>query len=149
MKEVVRVAAFADGPEGGNPAGVVICDELPSADAMQAIAAEVGYSETAFAAPSGAGWRVRYFAPEVEVAFCGHATIALGATLAERHGNGVLSFSSTVPTSPLKGAATDRRCLPLSNHRPHTAGWPRHSWSLMPWTCSPLREANWIKGCRQ
>jgi len=89
MMEVVRVAAFADGQEGGNPAGVVICDELPSTDAMQAIAAEVGYSETAFAAPAGAGWRVRYFAPVVEVDFCGHATIALGATLAERHGNGV------------------------------------------------------------
>lgn len=87
--EVVRIAAFADGQEGGNPAGVVICDELPSADAMQAIATEVGYSETAFAAPSGAGWRVRYFAPVVEVDFCGHATIALGATLAERYGNGV------------------------------------------------------------
>lgn len=92
MMEVVRVAAFADGQEGGNPAGVVICDELPSADAMQAIAAEVGYSETAFAAPSGAGWRVRYFAPKVEVDFCGHATIALGATLAERHGNGVFEL---------------------------------------------------------
>jgi len=92
MMEVVRVAAFADGQEGGNPAGVVICDELPSTDAMQAIAASVGYSETAFAAPSGAGWRVRYFAPEIEVDFCGHATIALGTTFAERHGNGVFEL---------------------------------------------------------
>jgi len=92
IMKVVRVAAFADGQEGGNPAGVVICDELLSADAMQAIAAEVGYSETAFAAPSGAGWRVRYFAPEVEVDFCGHATIALGATLAERYGNGIFEL---------------------------------------------------------
>ena len=90
--DVVRVAAFAEGQVGGSPAGVVICRELPSADAMQAVAAKVGYSETVFAAPSGPGWRVRYFAPEVEVDFCGHATIALGATLAARHGNGVFEL---------------------------------------------------------
>lgn len=91
--DVVRVAAFADGQDGGNPAGVVICGELPTAAAMQATAAAVGYSETAFAAPDGPGlWRVRYFAPEVEVDFCGHATIALGATLAERHGDGIFEL---------------------------------------------------------
>ena len=43
--EVVRVAAFADGQEGGNPAGVVICGELPGTEAMQAVAAAVGYSD--------------------------------------------------------------------------------------------------------
>ena len=36
----------------------------------------------------GDGWRVRYFAPEIEVPFCGHATIALGAVLGERFGEG-------------------------------------------------------------
>jgi PhzF family phenazine biosynthesis protein len=46
---------------------------------MQKVAADVGYSESVFAAPVGDAWRVRYFAPEVEVNFCGHATIALGA----------------------------------------------------------------------
>lgn len=90
--EVVRVAAFAEGQKGGSPAGVVICGELPAADAMQAIAAEVGYPETAFAAPSESGWRVRYFAPEVEVDFCGHATIALGATLAQQQGDGIFDL---------------------------------------------------------
>ena len=77
--EVQRIAAFADGWHGGNPAGVVLCEVLPGDAIMQAVAAEVGYSETAFAAPEDGGWRVRYFAPEVEVDFCGHATIALGA----------------------------------------------------------------------
>lgn len=85
---VDRIAAFSDGPQGGNPAGVVIADQMPAADEMQRIAAEVGYSETAFAAPEGDGWRVRYFAPLGEVAFCGHATIALGAALAARFGDG-------------------------------------------------------------
>ena len=82
--DVQRIAAFSDGSSGGNPAGVVLCDILPDATAMQEVAAEVGYSETVFAAPMEDHWRVRYFAPEVEVDFCGHATIALGAALALR-----------------------------------------------------------------
>jgi PhzF family phenazine biosynthesis protein len=59
---------------------------------MLTIAAEVGYSETVFAAPSEDGWRVRYFAPEIEVPFCGHATIALGAALALAHGDGTFAL---------------------------------------------------------
>jgi hypothetical protein len=35
----------------------------------------------------GEAWRVRYFSPLCEVPFCGHATIALGAALALRHGD--------------------------------------------------------------
>jgi PhzF family phenazine biosynthesis protein len=84
-----RLAAFSDGDRGGNPAGVVIAEHLPADSEMQRIAAEVGYSETVFAAPQGDGWRVRYFSPAVEVPFCGHATVALGAALAERCGDGV------------------------------------------------------------
>ena len=89
MTEVQRIAAFADGQRGGNPAGVVIGDSLPEPAEMQAVAAEVGYSETVFAARQGDRWRVRYFAPAIEVDFCGHATIALGAALAAREGDGV------------------------------------------------------------
>ena len=89
-----KIAAFSDGPQGGNPAGVWIGDALPAPADMQRIAAEVGFSETAFAAPQGDGrWRVRYFSPESEVPFCGHATIALGAALAQREGDGVFVLS--------------------------------------------------------
>ncbi|MCP9835297.1 MULTISPECIES: PhzF family phenazine biosynthesis protein [unclassified Cyanobium] len=84
-----RLAAFCDGDQGGNPAGVFIGEQLPDAAQMQRIAAEVGDSETAFAAPQGNGWRVRYFSPAAEVPFCGHATVALGAALAEHCGDGV------------------------------------------------------------
>ena len=87
MTTVLRIAAFSDGSRGGNPAGVWIGDVLPDASTMQAIAAEVGFSETAFAAPEGEAWRVRYFSPLMEVPFCGHATIALGAALAHRYGD--------------------------------------------------------------
>ena len=86
---VQRLAAFSNGRSGGNPAGVLIGDSLPDVAAMQRIAREVGYSETAFAAADGESWRVRYFSPESEVPFCGHATIALGAVLAMRHGEGI------------------------------------------------------------
>lgn len=89
MLSVQRLAAFSDGFVGGNPAGVVIADVLPSVTEMQRIAAEVGFSETAFAAPLQDRWRVRYFSPAVEVPFCGHATIALGAALARQQGDGI------------------------------------------------------------
>lgn len=89
---ILKIAAFSDGEVGGNPAGVVISDSFPNETEMQQIAAEVGFSETAFAVAVGNGWRVRYFSPESEVPFCGHATIALGAALALRHGDGVFSL---------------------------------------------------------
>lgn len=99
--EVLRLAAFTDHPAGGNPAGVVIADELPEPDDMQRIAAEVGYSETAFLAPTGEhSYRIRYFSPQAEVDFCGHATIATGVALGERRGAGtyvVTTNSGDVP----------------------------------------------------
>jgi PhzF family phenazine biosynthesis protein len=87
--QIERIAAFADGDTGGNPAGVWLGTQMPGAQLMQSLAAQVGFSETVFAVPEGAGWRARYFSPEAEVPFCGHATIALGAALARRHGDGV------------------------------------------------------------
>lgn len=90
---VLRIAAFSDGNAGGNPAGVWIGDALPDDSEMQHIATQVGFSETAFAAQTGTGWRVRYFAPASEVPFCGHATIALGAALALKHGDGMFALT--------------------------------------------------------
>jgi len=85
---VLKLAAFSQNGQGGNPAGVAFYDSMPSAEEMMSIAKEVGYSETAFLVKQNDGWRVRYFAPEMEVPFCGHATIALGAALGERFGEG-------------------------------------------------------------
>jgi len=87
---VQRIAAFADGSQGGNPAGIVLAEHFDEESRMREIAADIGYSETAFAVPNGGPgqWRVRYFSPESEVPFCGHATIALGAALAEHTGDG-------------------------------------------------------------
>jgi PhzF family phenazine biosynthesis protein len=90
-ENVLRYAAFTDTPDGGNPAGVVLDATGLDATTMQAIAAEVGYSETAFLTPAGDDGRtfnVRYFAPSIEVPFCGHATIATAVVLGERLGVG-------------------------------------------------------------
>ncbi|MBX2862666.1 MAG: PhzF family phenazine biosynthesis protein [Leptolyngbyaceae cyanobacterium MAG.088] len=89
---IQKIAAFSDGNTGGNPAGVVIAEQHPSDAEMQRIAADVGFSETAFAAPVDDAFRVRYFSPESEVPFCGHATIALGAALALKLGDGTFSL---------------------------------------------------------
>lgn len=85
---ILKLAAFSHNGKGGNPAGVAFCDAMPSDEEMLKIAKEVGYSETAFLVKQDNSWRVRYFAPVMEVPFCGHATIALGAALGERYGEG-------------------------------------------------------------
>ncbi|MDP5218754.1 PhzF family phenazine biosynthesis protein [Ruegeria sp. 2205SS24-7] len=93
--DVQRISAFSQGSEGGNPAGVVLLQSPASREDMARIAAEVGYSETVFAVAQddiGKTWRARYFSPESEVPFCGHATIALGAVLGKQHGPGTYSL---------------------------------------------------------
>lgn len=85
--DLYRLSAFTTTTDGGNPAGVWIGDQLPTPEEMQRIAADVGFSETAFIAPrAGLRRTVRYFSPEAEVSFCGHATIASGVQLGTLHG---------------------------------------------------------------
>jgi PhzF family phenazine biosynthesis protein len=95
--KLYRRAAFTDNPKGGNPAGVWVGEALPSVEVMQRIAAEVGYSETAFVAPtSGPNRTIRYYSPEIEVPFCGHATIATGVVLGETEGDGAYRLATAV-----------------------------------------------------
>jgi len=97
-----KLTAFAESPAGGNPAGVWVGDTLPDDEAMQRIAAAVGYSETAFVAPSSGLQRtVRYFSPEAEVPFCGHATIAAGAVLGSPGGDITYEFSTRAGRVPV------------------------------------------------
>ncbi|GAA2246404.1 oxidoreductase [Streptomyces ruber] len=86
---VLHLAAFPATVAGGNPAGVVLDARGMSDTEMQAVAAEVGHSETAFVVrppddgrPRRAG--MRYFSPTAEVPFCGHATVATAVALARR-----------------------------------------------------------------
>lgn len=111
LDDIQRIAAFDDDGQGGNPAGVWLGAALPPAAEMASIAHELGFSETAFAAPEGDGWRVRYFSPESEVPFCGHATIALGAALARAHGDGRYALILNAAAITVEGRRDGERVL--------------------------------------
>src|SRR2546425_11730929 len=73
---IVQVDAFTNRPFAGNPAAVCVLPG-PRDDAwMQAVASEMNLSETAFLHREDDAWRLRWFTPTVEVALCGHATLA-------------------------------------------------------------------------
>ncbi|MFD3918084.1 PhzF family phenazine biosynthesis protein [Streptomyces sp. NPDC058595] len=127
--EVLRYTAFSTDPAGGNPAGVVLDAAGLTDDAMLAIAAGLGYSESAFltAAPDGAGepertFTIRYFSPKAEVPFCGHATVATAIALAERIGAGDLVFRTPAGTVPVTVTADGDGGAPratLTSVEPH------------------------------
>ena len=97
--EILRYAAFTRDGEGGNPAGVVLDASGLDASQMLAMAAEVGYSESAFLVPRADEpnvYDVRYFSPLDEVPFCGHATIASAIALVERSPADELIFHTPV-----------------------------------------------------
>lgn len=144
--EVLRYTAFSADPAGGNPAGVVLDASGLDEAAMLALAAELGYSESAFltgtgsphAGPSGtrspaAGastaredgtaareYTIRYFSPKVEIPFCGHATVATALALAERDGPGDLVFHTAAGEVPVTVAreGTELRAT-LTSVEPH------------------------------
>ena len=81
---ITQVDAFADRPFAGNPAAVMPLGEWLADDVLQAIAAENNLAETAFLIPDESGeadYELRWFTPGVEVALCGHATLASGHVL--------------------------------------------------------------------
>ncbi len=70
------VDAFTDRPFAGNPAAVVPLPAWPDDAWLQNVAMEMNLSETAFLMKEDDGYRLRWFTPKVEVALCGHATLA-------------------------------------------------------------------------
>ena len=70
------VDAFTDRRFSGNPASVCVLPQTLPDELLQAVAAEMKHSETAFLEPRGAEWGLRWFTPCVEVPLCGHATLA-------------------------------------------------------------------------
>src|ERR1700754_4315732 len=116
--EILRYAAFTSDPAGGNPAGIVLDASGLDDAAMLAIAAELGYSESAFltAPPEGLGepgraFTARYFSPKAEVTFCGHATVATAVALAERIGPGGLTFATPAGVVPVDVVKDDEGTL--------------------------------------
>jgi PhzF family phenazine biosynthesis protein len=73
---IVQVDAFTDTPFKGNPAAVCVLPAPRDEAWMQAVAREMNLSETAFLHPQDGGFALRWFTPAIEVALCGHATVA-------------------------------------------------------------------------
>ena len=134
---IVQVDAFADHPFGGNPAAVCVLPAARDAAWMQDVAREMNLAETAFLHPENEGYRLRWFTPAVEVALCGHATLASahvlwedgllprdrqarfhtqsGLLTAERHDSWIeLDFPATppAPVAPPAGLSAGLRAAP-------------------------------------
>ncbi|MFF4155724.1 PhzF family phenazine biosynthesis protein [Streptomyces sp. NPDC001678] len=127
--DVLRYTAFSSDPSGGNPAGVVLDASGLDDSARLAIAAGLGYSETAFltAPPEGLGepgraFTLRFFSPLAEVSFCGHATVATAVALAERRGPGEFVFATPAGTVPVE--VDEQLRATLTSVEPHTEEVP-------------------------
>ncbi len=81
---VFTVDAFSSRPFSGNPASVCLVSAPVTARWMQAVAAEMNHSETAFLTPREDGFSLRWFTPACEVDLCGHATLASAHVLFEK-----------------------------------------------------------------
>ena len=147
MSEVLRYAAFTTTPAGGNPAGVVLDARHLDDLAMQRIAAEVGYSETAFVLPGrDATSEVRYFSPAAEVPFCGHATIATAVALAERDGPGRVLFQTAagevvVDTRVRDGAVIATLTSVIPSSEPVSASTLTEALAALHWRADELDPA--------
>ncbi len=78
-----HIDAFTRLPFAGNPAGVCPLEDWLPDETLQKIAAENNLSETAFFAPAGDHYKLRWFTPAIEVDLCGHATLASGYVLTQ------------------------------------------------------------------
>jgi PhzF family phenazine biosynthesis protein len=140
---IYQVDAFTRERFRGNPAAVVISDGWLPDDVMLAIAAENNLAETAFVVPAGARFGIRWFTPTVEIALCGHATLASAyvllahgyakhAPLEFTYGGGtltvardgerfVLDFPSHLPTRTDSAAEIGAAlgAMPVETHRAH------------------------------
>ena len=123
-----QVDSFTDRLFRGNPAAVLVLDEALDEALMQAIAAENNLSETAFAVRQDGGYRLRWFTPTHEAAFCGHATLATAHVLATEYGaDGTLSFATQVGELTVS-AGTDGYSMVLPAFAPEAIE-PQPDWA--------------------
>lgn len=101
---IIQVDAFTAEPFRGNPAAICLLDEEATASWMQAVAAEMNLSETAFLLRRGNNdFSIRWFTPTVEVPLCGHATLASAHALWEE---GLASPEEPITFHPQDGRLT-------------------------------------------
>jgi len=100
---IIQVDAFTNRLFAGNPAGVCLLEKPRPEEWMAAVAREMNLSETAFLLPMDDGYHLRWFTPKVEVALCGHATLASAHVLWEI---GYLKRDQTAVFHTLSGVLT-------------------------------------------
>ncbi len=93
--EIFVVNAFAENGFAGNPAGVCFVDRFPRDSEMKKIAAEAGFSETAFVRKRRDRFFIRWWTPQAEVPLCGHATLAAAHAIWLGGHGGKIFFVST------------------------------------------------------
>ncbi|MBL9122633.1 MAG: PhzF family phenazine biosynthesis protein [Planctomycetaceae bacterium] len=101
-----QVNAFTSRPFAGNPAAVCLVDRVREDAWLQAVAAEMNLSETAYVRPLEQGYELRWFTPAVEVDLCGHATLAAAHTLWEA---GIAPLDQTIEFDTRSGRLTAAR----------------------------------------
>ena len=122
---IYQVDAFSDRPFGGNPAAVCLLDDARDDAWMQAIAAEMNLSETAFLKQlDGSRVSLRWFTPTVEVELCGHATLAAAHVLWE---SGRFEANATIEFETLSGSLFARR---------------QEAWIVLDFPAQTVRELN-------
>lgn len=93
-----HVDAFTAKALAGNQAAVMMLEAWPDDATLQAIGAENMFAETAFLVPDHTGeadFELCWFTPAVEVAMCGHATLASGhVVLAQDPMRGRVTFAT-------------------------------------------------------
>jgi PhzF family phenazine biosynthesis protein len=134
-----QIDAFTDHLFGGNPAGVCPLDQWLPDDTMQHIAMENNLSETAFFVREPEGYRIRWFTPKVEVALCGHATLASAHVLFHHLGHEGVSVSFQSRSGELNVTReNDLLILDFPVNRPQRAGLPNdfvHALNITPIQC--------------
>ena len=124
-----KLSAFSHNHQGGNPAGVSMVESFPSDKEMLSIAKEVGFSETAFICQQKERFKIRYFSPEMEIPFCGHATIASGALFGETFGVGTYHLElndgniEITVTQNSNGTFSSVLCSPATSSKPAEADY--------------------------
>jgi PhzF family phenazine biosynthesis protein len=110
MLPLLQIDAFTSEPFAGNPAAVCFLDGERDAEWMQALAAEMNLSETAYLLPPAGDatepWSLRWFSPSVEIDLCGHATLASAHALWE---TGRLPTTATARFATRSGELTAAR----------------------------------------
>ena len=124
-----HINAFGDGPFRGNQAAVIPLETWLDNDILQAIGEENNFAETAFFIPDRSGkadYELRWFTPELEIALCGHATLASGFYLLNHyHEKESITFHTRkAGILEVKRAADDEYSVALPAYPPRQEEMP-------------------------